>query len=61
MLLETALQRVRLLALNSRGVAGETEFALPEKWDTLKVKAYSFATSPNGRMVSDSVHLTVLP
>ena len=59
MLLETALQRVRIVALNNRGVAGETEYALPEEWEASKVEAYCFATSPNGRMVSDSMHLTV--
>lgn len=58
-LLETALQRVRIVALNNRGVAGETEYALPEEWEASKVEAYCFATSPNGRMVSDSMHLTV--
>ena len=58
-LLETALQRMRIVALNNRGVAGETEYALPEEWEASKVEAYCFATSPNGRMVSDSMHLTV--
>ena len=58
-LLETALQRVRIVALNNRGVAGETEYALPEEWEASKVEVYCFATSPNGRMVSDSMHLTV--
>ena len=45
-LLETALQRVRIVALNNRGVAGETEYALPEEWEASKVEAYCFATSP---------------
>jgi len=40
-------------------VAGETEYALPEEWEASKVEAYCFATSLNGRMVSDSMHLTV--
>ena len=58
-LLASGLQRVRIVALNNRGVAGETEYALPEEWEASKVEAYCFATSPNGRMVSDSMHLTV--
>ena len=59
LLLASGLQRVRIVALNNRGVAGETEYALPEEWEASKVEAYCFATSPNGRMVSDSIHLTV--
>lgn len=59
LLLASGLQRVRIVALNNRGVAGETEYALPEEWEASKVEAYCFATSPNGRMVSDSMHLTV--
>ena len=59
LLLASGLQRVRIVALNNRGVAGETEYALPEEWEASKVEAYCFATSPTGRMVSDSMHLTV--
>ena len=59
LLLASGLQRVRIVALNNRGVAGETEYALPEEWEASKVEAYCFATSLNGRMVSDSMHLTV--
>ena len=59
LLLASGLQRVRIVALINRGVAGETEYALPEEWEASKVEAYCFATSPNGRMVSDSMHLTV--
>ena len=59
LLLASGLQRVRIVALNNRGVAGETEYALPEEWEASKVEAYCFATSHNGRMVSDSMHLTV--
>ena len=59
LVLASGLQRVRIVALNNRGVAGETEYALPEEWEASKVEAYCFATSPNGRMVSDSMHLTV--
>lgn len=58
-LLETALLRVRIVALNNRGAAGETVYDLPEEWDVSKVEVYCFATSPNGRMVSDSIRLTV--
>ena len=53
LLLASGLQRVRIVALNNRGVAGETEYALPEEWEASKVEAYCFATSLNGRMVSD--------
>ena len=59
LLLASGLQRGRIVALNNRGVAGETEYALPEEWEASKVEVYCFATSPNGRMVSDSMHLTV--
>ena len=59
LLLASGLQRVRIVALNNRGVAGETEYALPEEWEASKVEAYCFATSLNGRKVSDSMHLTV--
>ena len=59
LLLASGLQRVLIVALNNRGVACETEYALPEEWEASKVEAYCFATSPNGRMVSDSMHLTV--
>ena len=59
LLLASGLQRVRIVALNNRGVAGETEYVLPEEWEASKVEAYCFATSLNGRMVSDSMHLTV--
>ena len=59
LLLASGLQRVRIVALNNRGVAGETEYALPEEWEASKVEAYCFPTSLNGRMVSDSMHLTV--
>ena len=58
-LLESGLSRVRIIALNNHGTAGDTEYALPGEWDASKVKAYCFATSPNGRMVSDSVSLTL--
>lgn len=46
LLLASGLQRVRIVALNNRGVAGETEYALPEEWEASKVEAYCFATSP---------------
>ena len=60
-LLETALQRVRLVALKNRGIAGETEIPLPAEWNADKVNVYCFATSGNERMVSDSVFLPVSP
>ncbi len=60
-LLETALQRVRLVALKNRGVAGETEVSLPAEWNADKVNVYCFAMSGNERMVSDSVLLPVIP
>jgi len=52
---------VRLVPLKSRGVAGETEYTLPEEWDASKVNVYCFATSSNERMVSDSVFVPVTP
>ena len=56
-LLETALQRVRLVALKNRGIAGETEVPLPAEWNADKVNVYCFAVSRNERIVSDSVFL----
>lgn len=58
-LLESRLQRVRLVALKERGESGETKFGLPDEWDAESVHVYSFATTRNGRMASDSVHLAV--
>lgn len=58
-LFETALKRIKLAALRSRGESGTTSVALPEDWDPTKIHAYTFATSKNGRMVSDSRHLTI--
>ena len=57
LLLASGLQRVRIVALNNRGVAGETEYALPEEWEASKVEAYCFATSPNGRMEIGRAHV----
>ena len=58
-LLETALQRVRLVALKNRGIAGETEVPLPDGWNAAKVNVYCFVMSGNERMVSDSIFLPV--
>lgn len=58
-LLESRLQRVRLVALKERGKPGDTQFGLPDEWDATHVHLYCFATTRNGRMASDSVHLTV--
>ena len=44
LLLASGLQRVRIVALNNRGVAGETEYALPEEWEASKVEGKSFKT-----------------
>ena len=57
--LETALQRVRLVALKNRGIAGETEVPLPDGWNAAKVNVYCFVMSGNERMVSDSIFLPV--
>ncbi len=58
-LLETALQRVRLVTLKNRGVAGNTEVPLPVEWNADNVKVYCFAMSRNERMASDSICLSV--
>ena len=58
-LLETALQRVRLVALKNRGIAGETEVPLPDGWNAAKVNVYCFVMSGTERMVSDSIFLPV--
>lgn len=58
-LLEANLERVRLVALNTRGEAGTAEYVLPAEWDVSQVEVYAFAVTKNGRMASDSVHLSV--
>ncbi len=58
-LLETELERVRMVALDTRGESGSSTFPLPAEWDAERVRVYAFAVSKNGRMASDSVHLAV--
>lgn len=58
-LLETGLERVRMVALGTRGEASTANFPLPEEWDAERVRLYAFAVTKNGRMASDSVPLTV--
>ena len=58
-LLESRLQRVRMVTLKERGESSETKYSLPDEWDADNVHVYSFATTRNGRMASDSVHLAV--
>ncbi|RHR82818.1 DUF6266 family protein [Odoribacter sp. AF15-53] len=58
-LYETALNRAKLVTLRTRGESGSTSTSLPEDWEPSKVHAYCFATSKNGKMVSDSRHLTI--
>ena len=58
-LLETELERVRMVALDTRGESGSSTFPLPAEWNAERVRVYAFAVSKNGRMASDSVHLTV--
>lgn len=58
-LLETGLERVRMLDLGTRGSSEMREFVLPAEWDASRVQLYAFAVTKNGRMASDSVHLSV--
>lgn len=58
-LYETVLKRGKLILLRSRGENGSTSIPLPDGWDSANVKAYGFATTKNGREVSDSVYLTI--
>lgn len=58
-LYETARGRARLVALKSRGESGNTNYALPEEWDSKEVKVYCFGTLKNGREASDSCALTI--
>jgi len=58
-LFETALQWLKIVALRDRGESGGTSFPLPKKWDNTKVVAYCFATSKNGKLVSDSDFLAI--
>ena len=58
-LYETTLNRAKLVTLRTRGESGSTITSLPEDWEPAKVHAYCFATSKNGKMISDSRHLTI--
>ena len=58
-LFESTLKRAKLVSLRSRGESGSTVLPLPEGWDHTKVNAYCFATTKNGKCVSDSRNLTI--
>ena len=58
-LLETVLNRAKIVPLRDRGENGNTSYALPEDWDETNVKVYCFATLKNGSAASDSRYLTV--
>ena len=58
-LLETVLNRAKIVSLRDRGENGNTSYALPEDWDEANVKVYCFATLRNGSAASDSRYLTV--
>ena len=56
---ESTLNRAKLFSLQNRGESGNTSQNLPEDWDSKNVKVYCFATSSNGKLVSDSRVLTL--
>ena len=58
-LLETVLNRAKIVPLRDRGENGNTSYVLPEDWDEANVKVYCFATLRNGSAASDSRYLTV--
>ena len=58
-LFETELKRLKIVALRDRGESGSTSLPLPKNWDNTKVVAYCFATSKNGKLVSDSDYLSI--
>ena len=58
-LLETVLNRAKIVPLRDRGENGNTSYALPEDWDEANVKVYCFATLRTGSAASDSRYLTV--
>lgn len=58
-LLETVLNRAKIVPLRDRGENGNTSYALSEDWDEANVKVYCFATLRNGSAASDSRYLTV--
>ena len=58
-LLETVLNRAKIVPLRDRGENGNTSYALPEDWDEANVKVYCFATLRNGSAAADSRYLTV--
>ena len=58
-LFESELLQVRVVALKTRGEGGNTMTNLPRGWTKENVHAYCFATSKNGKIVSDSTYLTI--
>ena len=56
---ESVLSRAKLIGLRDRGENGNTSYGLQEDWDSKNVKVYCFATSSNGKLVSDSRVLTL--
>ena len=58
---ETELRQAVMLQAGTRGDGGTTLLPVPEDWATAQVKAYCFATSADGKDVSDSKQLTITP
>ena len=58
---ETELRQAVMLQAGTRGDGGTTLLPVPEDWTTAQVKAYCFATSADGKEVSDSKQLTITP
>ena len=59
--IDTDLRQAVMLNVGTRENGGMATFSLPENWTAEQVKAYCFATSENGKEVSDSKLLTITP
>lgn len=60
-MVETERMESALLELGSRGEGGTMSFPLPTGWSEDKVKAYTFATSADGKRTSATVAVEVTP
>lgn len=58
---ETELRQAPMLQVGTRGSGGTTSLPMPEDWTAANVKAYCFATSADGKEMSDSKLLTITP
>ena len=59
MVVAPELEDAELFDLGTRAESEPMTINVPEGWDMASLEIYVFALSPNGRIASDSRHLTV--